>query len=236
MLGEKPREDLALQEALIHVIGMEPEGLSTEDIRFSRLFSRCSLLAGGDRHLKTLTGPLPDGVERLTIRGRMDPIIERLRQFQKEPSHNVAIILASGDPLYYGIGSTLIRQIGRKDLAFYPAPTLVQRAFSLLGLPWEEAAVISFHRPDSPVEISKVAGHSCLLAFYTDGSEGPKKVLSAIEKDPFLQKRLKEITVLENIGLAEQAMTCFPAEQSDILRQQTFAPLNIVTVTLNPVN
>lgn len=235
MLGDHPHENPLRREARIHVIGMEPEGLSTEDIRFSRLFSRCSLLLGGDRQLKTLEGPLPQNVERLTIRGKMDPIIERLRPFQEQSSHDLAIVLASGDPLYYGIGSTLIRKMGQKNMAFYPAPTLVQRAFSLLGLSWEASTVISFHRPDSPAEIPE-SGLSDLLAFYTDGAEGPKKVLSAIGKYPLLQKRLKEIAVLENIGLEDQAMTIVQGERADMIHEKKFAPLNVVVVTLDPAD
>lgn len=235
MLGEKPDDNPVPQEARIHVIGMEPEGLSTEDIRFSRLFSRCSLLVGGDRQLKTLSGPLPPNVERLTIRGKMDPIIDRLRHFQEQSSPDIAIVLASGDPLYHGIGSTLIRKLGQGNMAFYPAPTLVQRAFSLLGLSWEESTVISFHRPDSPETIPET-GPSCLLAFYTDGSEGPRKVLSAIEKYPLLQKRLKEFTVLENIGLEGQAIKRFASSQLNVLHKTLFDPLNIVVVTLNPAD
>ncbi len=233
MLGKEALQNPVHREARIHVIGMEPEGLSTEDLRFSGLFSRCSLLVGGDRQLKTLTGPLPPDIERLTIRGKMEPIIDRLRPFQEQSSSEVAVILASGDPLYYGIGSTLIRAIGKESLAFYPAPTLVQRAFSLLGLPWEQSTVISFHRPDSPEEIPQT-GLGNLLAFYTDGSDGPRKVLLAIEKDPFLKKRLNEFTVLENIGLDGQTIRLFTPEKLDLLRETPFAPLNVVVVTLNP--
>ncbi|MHB1563629.1 MAG: precorrin-6y C5,15-methyltransferase (decarboxylating) subunit CbiE [Leptospirillum sp.] len=235
MLGENCRAYPVRQEARIHIIGMEPEGLSTRDLRFSRLFSHCALLVGGDRQLKTLDGPLPPNVERLTIRGKMDPIVDRLQTFQESLSPEVAIVLASGDPLYHGIGSTLIRKIGREKLAFYPAPTLVQRAFSLLGLPWEDSTVVSFHRPDSPERIPET-GKSCLLAFYTDGAEGPRKVLSAINKDLALQKRLKEIAVLENIGLEDQAITVFERERADMLQERKFAPLNVVVVTLNPAD
>lgn len=235
MLGEKPDDNPVHREARIHVIGMEPEGLSTEDIRFSRLFSRCSLLVGGDRQLKTLSGPLPPNVERLTIRGKMDLIMDRLRHFQEQSSPESAIVLASGDPLYHGIGSTLIRKIGRENIAFYPAPTLVQRAFALLGLSWEESTVISFHRPDSPARIPE-AGLSCLLAFYTDGSEGPQKVLSTIEKYPLLQKRLKEFTVLENIGLEGQTIRRFTAAQLNVLGKTLFDPLNVVVVILSPAD
>ncbi|MHB1756530.1 MAG: SAM-dependent methyltransferase [Leptospirillum sp.] len=232
MTGMESSPNPARREARIHVIGMEPEGLSTDDLRFSGLFSRCSLLVGGDRQLKTLTGPLPPDVERLTIRGKMEPIIDRLRPFQEQSSSDVAVILASGDPLYYGIGSTLIRAIGKDSLAFYPAPTLVQRAFSLLGLPWEQSTVISFHRPDHPPKIPQT-GLGNLLAFYTDGSEGPRKVLSEIEKDPLLKKRLNEFAVLENIGLDGQTIRLFTPGNLNMLRETPFAPLNVVVVTLN---
>jgi precorrin-6Y C5,15-methyltransferase (decarboxylating) len=165
----------------------------------------------------------------------MDPIIERLRPFQEHAHPDLAIVLASGDPLYYGIGSTLLRKIGTASMAFYPATTLVQRAFSLLGLSWEESRVISFHRPDSPEQIPET-GRSCLLAFYTDGDQGPRKVLSSIGKDHLLQKRLKEIAVLENIGLEDQSISIFTADRLTRLNETSFAPLNVVIVTLHPAD
>ena len=44
-----------------------------------------------------------------------------------------AVVLASGDPLWFGIGRILRNQLGPERLRFHPAPTSLQLAFARLG-------------------------------------------------------------------------------------------------------
>ncbi len=228
--------DLSPDSARIHVIGMEPEGLSTQDIRFSRLFSHCRILCGGDRHLKTLTGSLPEPLETIMIRGKTAPLTDRLKLFLEEsPAKGCAIVLASGDPLYHGIGSTLIREIDRRSLAFYPAPTLAQRAFALLGIPWEEASVVSFHKTGHSPALPDAAKKAPVLAFYTDGPKGPHTVWSVLNQTPGIAPRIRDMVVVENIGLPDQAICSIDPVRETTFEESRFATLNIVVVTLDPV-
>ena len=54
-------------------------------------------------------------------------------------------VLASGDPGFFGIVRVLAERFGPERLDVHPAPSSVSLAFARLGLPWDDAAVISAH-------------------------------------------------------------------------------------------
>ena len=54
-------------------------------------------------------------------------------------------VLASGDPGFFGIARALLRTLDRRTLRIVPAPSSVALAFARLGLPWDDAVVVSAH-------------------------------------------------------------------------------------------
>ena len=55
------------------------------------------------------------------------------------------VVLASGDPLWFGIGRQLLNNFPSSRLHFYPSVTSLQIAFARLGRPWQDASWISLH-------------------------------------------------------------------------------------------
>ena len=54
-------------------------------------------------------------------------------------------VLASGDPLFYGISQTLLRHLAPEHLEFHPNVSSIQAAFARLGRPWQAASIVSLH-------------------------------------------------------------------------------------------
>ena len=52
-------------------------------------------------------------------------------------------VLAQGDPGFFGIGRALSERFGPGSLEVHPAPSLVSLAFARVGLPWDDAVVVS---------------------------------------------------------------------------------------------
>ncbi|MHB1606324.1 MAG: precorrin-6y C5,15-methyltransferase (decarboxylating) subunit CbiE [Leptospirales bacterium] len=222
-----------LPEPPIRVIGMEPEGLDTRDPRFTGSFSTCRFLAGGVRHLEALSGPLPDQVQRFEIRADLDSLVRHLKEFEtafqkEEETRGCAIVLASGDPLYYGIGTRLLKDLSPSALRFYPATTLVQRAFALLRVPWEQARVGSIHSRNADT-ISPLLENGGTLAFYTNGSGGPSSILGLLLQSG---KTPSRFWVVENIGLPGENVHDFSPETLENIKTTSFSALNIVVMTL----
>ena len=81
------------------------------------------------------------------------------------PTTASVVVLASGDPLWFGIGSSLSTRLGGARLRFHPAPTALQLAFSRIGRPWQDASWVSLHGrdPDVLAPLLQKRPAACLL-------------------------------------------------------------------------
>lgn len=118
--------------AVVGVCGGEPVGKEAR-----AAIEAAALVAGAPRLLRTLA---PLGVRTLPIEGPLPDVMDAL---EREPRG--VCVLASGDPGFFGIVRVLADRFGPERLDVYPAPSSVSLAFARLGLPWDDAAVISAH-------------------------------------------------------------------------------------------
>lgn len=93
------------------------------------------------------------------------------------------VILASGDPLWFGIGRLLLQHLPPERLCFHPAPTSLQLAFARIARPWQDAEWISLHARDPEALAAKLQQRPPALAVLTDpgrgGAESVRRVLRA---------------------------------------------------------
>ena len=92
------------------------------------------LLVGGRRNLEGLPG------RHLVIGGDLGPVLDAIAG---EPGR--VCVLASGDPGFFGIVRALAARFGPEALDVRPAVSSVALAFARLGLPWDDAVVVSAH-------------------------------------------------------------------------------------------
>ncbi|WP_239125950.1 precorrin-6y C5,15-methyltransferase (decarboxylating) subunit CbiE [Catellatospora bangladeshensis] len=102
----------------------------------SAALSSATLVAGGARHLSGLDL----GAETLVM-GPVAPVVARVAAHEGE-----AVVLASGDPGFFGIVAAL-RRAGVEPVVL-PAVSSVAAAFARAGLPWDDALVVSAHGRD----------------------------------------------------------------------------------------
>ena len=118
--------------AVVGISGGEPVGKEAR-----AAIDAATVLAGAPRHLRTLA---PLGARTLPIDG---PLTAVLDEIEREPGG--VCVLASGDPGFFGIVRVLAERVGSERLDVHPAPSSVSLAFARLGIPWDDAAVISAH-------------------------------------------------------------------------------------------
>jgi precorrin-6Y C5,15-methyltransferase (decarboxylating) len=82
------------------------------------------------------------------------------------------VLLASGDPLWFGIGRLLLAALPADCLAFHPAPTAMQLAFARLGRPWQDARWLSVHGRDPEPLAEALRKRPAALAVLTDPGLG----------------------------------------------------------------
>jgi precorrin-6Y C5,15-methyltransferase (decarboxylating) len=83
-----------------------------------------------------------------------------------------AVLLASGDPLWFGIGRLLLQRFPAAQLRFHPAPCSLQLAFARLARPWQDASWISLHGRDPEALAARLQQRPAALAVLTDPSRG----------------------------------------------------------------
>ena len=145
-------------------------------------------------------------------------------------SGNVAV-LASGDPLFFGIGRSLIERFGPARIKVHPALSSVQLACARFRLPWDDLALVSLHGRVDPDIAGRVLRHDRVLLL-TGGGNSPDSVaaellatLSEFEDSERIQAI--RIRVAENLGLADERLLAGTLAET---AGRNFAPLNLMLV------
>ncbi|BFM49249.1 precorrin-6y C5,15-methyltransferase (decarboxylating) subunit CbiE [Marinomonas sp. THO17] len=209
----------------IHVIGLGVNERATLDPKAQSVFASLSeqdVILGSSRQQKTVADYVQLGQTK---------VLPKLSQLSAEFDHwqsqgtNTVIVLASGDPLFYGIGTWLVKHFGTRKVIFYPNVSSVQEACHRLGMSLQQTHVVSLHgRPLPSLRRHLQANKSLILL--TDGQSHPvaiaqECVLAGLDKS--------RITVCEALGYPHEKITSFDANELS-QSQQTFDPLNIVVL------
>ena len=155
------------EEWMIDVAGVSAGGWQAET---EELVRRAELIVAGQRILDMITR---GDVEKIPLDASALRNLERILAQAKEKR---TLFLASGDPLYNGIGGTLRRHLPEKRLRIHPNPTAFQELFAKLAVPWENAALFSVHGKKA-LHWRRILG-SKLAVIYCD-AEYSAKVIAA---------------------------------------------------------
>jgi precorrin-6Y C5,15-methyltransferase (decarboxylating) len=207
----------------INIIGI---GQSIHDLtsRHLKLIDECDVLVGGKRQLAMFdTG----NKCIIVVKSPVHALMENLRQKMHD---NRIVVLASGDPLFYGIGSTMLSYFDRKDLNIYSNISSVSAGFALIKEPWHDAKIISLHSGRSRVFPFDVLKKEAKAAFLTGPDTGPHYIAAGLEEHGLNCFR---ICVLENIGSTEkEKITWF--DSCNELKDRKFADPNMVILLKKP--
>ena len=120
-----------------------------------------------------LHGPLRElfgaALPPLLATDRIEACLETLQGCRPEQA---VVVLASGDPLWFGIGRLLLQHIPREQLRFHPAPSSLQLAFARVGRPWQDASWVSLHGRDPEPLAEALQKRPPALAVLTDPARG----------------------------------------------------------------
>ena len=105
--------------------------------RRDRSWNRLKFWWGGRRHLGFLDEG--DRRERLVWESPLQKTIDTILQRRGQR----VCVLATGDPMWYGIGATLARQIPLEEMTLIPAPSAFSLACSRLGWPLADVDTLS---------------------------------------------------------------------------------------------
>lgn len=208
------------QKALISIVGVPEDGCLSLTSRAVSVVSGARLLAGDPRHLKWFPqfhGTFID----MSVLG-VSQMVARLIDESEEGN---VVVLASGDPLYFGIGTLFTRNMPREELAFYPSLTSPQLAFSKLALPWQKAQTLSLHGRPLSALVSRLQSGD-LFALLTDGINTPQKIAQHLLS---YNEKVWEVYVCEALSGADEKISTWNLEEL-AQTQYEFHPLNLIVL------
>jgi precorrin-6Y C5,15-methyltransferase (decarboxylating) len=202
--------------ARVCVIGVSAGGAGSLPVALLERVQTADVLAGGDRHLAYF--PEFRG-QRLALRPPLEAWIAQVAA-ASDMGRRV-VVLATGDPLFYGIGARLIAQLGIERLEIYPHLTSLQMACARLGVSWDDATWVSVH--GRPFEcLRKVLGRAAKIGVLTDQCCSAEAICRWLVEHGVEEY---EVAVLENLGSdVERVVRGRPS----VLLAETFAQLNVV--------
>jgi precorrin-6B C5,15-methyltransferase / cobalt-precorrin-6B C5,C15-methyltransferase len=201
----------------LSIVGIGEDGLQGLSAIALSLVEQAEVIIGGDRHLAML----PSNDQRQKI-AWISPISVSIADIIQRRGQSVCV-LASGDPMCYGIGVTLTKQIPISEITIIPAPSAFSLACARLGWSLTEVETISLcGRPPALIQ-SYIYPGARLLILSADQNT-PAIVAEILRQRSYTASK---ITVLERMGGTQERIkegTAATWSQTDI------AALNAIAV------
>ena len=211
----------------ITVIGIGEDGYDGLSPMARSTLENAQIIFGGTRHIAMLPG-----TNTATQNKWITPFEANLPMIEDCLDQN-PVVLASGDPMYFGVGNTLIKYFGSEPIYAIPAPSSISLAASRLGWALADCDVITLHGRAPEGIRSHLRPHGKLIALSADGST-PALVAVMLCEAGFDQSRM---TVCERLGGSEERITTQTAQtwQSTATSMpdvKPVDPLNLIMIDL----
>ncbi|CAI8863080.1 precorrin-6y C5,15-methyltransferase (decarboxylating) subunit CbiE [Pseudomonas sp. IT-P176] len=132
-------------------------------------------------------------------------------------------VLASGDPMFFGVGASLARQVPSEEMLILPAPSSCSLAAARLGWPLQEAVCLSLvARPLAALNGQLFSGVRLLVL--SNDRHSPAALAALLRERGFGPSR---ISVLEHLGGEQERRIDGLASEWD---DPTVADLNVLAI------
>ena len=183
------------------VVGIGEDGLAGLSPAARALVDGARIMVGGERHLAMLPC---DGRERLVWTRPLDALIDDIVRRRGTP----VCVLATGDPMHFGIGVALARRVPAAEMTIIPAPSAFSLACARLGWPLAEVATLTLHgRPPSLLNFYLQPGARLLVL--SENAATPAAVAALLSAHGYGGSRL---TVLEHMGGSKERIRSLAAD------------------------
>ena len=168
--------------------------------------------------------------EKVKVINRIEETMDFIRNNFEE---RAVVLLASGDPLFFGIGRKVIGEFGEDRVEILPDLSSIQIAFSKIKEPWDDVFLMSLHGgPDPekrrrlPYEIGDISSllrvHN-KMAILTDRENSPTEIARRVPRVPGFTSL--KIFVCEKLGYQDEKITSGTPEE---IAGMTFSDPNVV--------
>jgi precorrin-6Y C5,15-methyltransferase (decarboxylating) len=204
----------------IHILGIGDDGTAGLTSNARQLIDEAELLLGAEYTLALVP---QSKAERFALGSNLEQAVARLNAAAQQR----AVVLASGDPLFYGTARYLCERIGKEHFDVVPHVSSMQLAFARVKESWEEAYLTNLanHAIDAVLEKIRVAEK---VGLFTSEAHTPARVAQAL-----VDRKIDYFScyVCENLGSPDERVT--QGELAEIAAHD-FAPLNVMILVRKP--
>ena len=198
------------------VIGLGEDGPDALAPAARALIEQAEVLVGGERHLAMI----PDGdARRMTWRRPLAETMDDIRALQGQR----VVVLATGDPFCFGIGTMLRRAFPDEEMVTIPAPSAFSLARARLGWSADEVVGVTLHgRPLETIRAFLAPGQR-LLVLSHDGAT-PAVVAAELTAVGY---GASSLTVFAHMGGRDEACV---SERAESWRAARVPDLNTIAI------
>jgi len=199
----------------VNIIGI---GMTFEDLtaRHLDIIDKADILVGGKRLLSLFE---KSGARKKIIGKDIDGVVNFVK---REMKTNRVVVLASGDPMFYGVGRRLVKAVGAQHTVVHPNISSVAAAFARIKEPWDDAGVVSLHGRQNENRLLKALEEENKIAVFTDPKNNPAWLAARLMKNQFFNYKM---CVLEALGANSEKVRWYTLAEAAKLE---FADPNMV--------
>ncbi len=200
----------------LSIVGIGEDGLDGLSVAARALVEGAEVLVGGERHLAMLP---EDGRTRILWPKPLRAAFDDIAGCKPRP----VCVLATGDPLCFGVGRMLLQRFPVEEVAILPAPSAFSLACARLGWSLPDVETLTVHgRPVAALQPFVQPGARLLIL--SAGAESPAAVAELLRERGYGRS---EIAVLEHLGGPKENLRRGTA---DDWRDDRIAELNTIAV------
>ncbi|MCK5188189.1 MAG: precorrin-6y C5,15-methyltransferase (decarboxylating) subunit CbiE [Deltaproteobacteria bacterium] len=196
-------------------MGMSPDDLSS---RALSIVQEADILIGGKRHLKYFSKL---SAQKVPIFKNLEEVLSVINTSIKR--RKKVVVIASGDPGYYGIATYLIKHLGKDKVEIIPNVTTFQAAFAKIKESWDDAFLLSLHGRPIP-HLSPLLKKHKKIGLLTDNKNTPGKIAKSVLSED-ISLRTTRVFIIEELGReGERVHKCLLKN----ITNKTFSSLNVM--------
>lgn len=205
----------------ISIIGIGDDGPDGLPAASRELISQADLLVGDERTLSLVPeGATKPNAERLVAAANLDSVVQHI----ESAASTRIVVLAPGDPLFYGLARYLCDRLGKERFRVTPHVSSMQLAFARVMESWEDAFLTDLANRsfDNVLEQVRTATK---VGLFTSDEWPPARVAQTL-----LDAGIDYFSayVCENLGSPDERVTQGTLSE---MAKHRFSPLNVMILT-----
>ncbi|MEI8071852.1 MAG: precorrin-6y C5,15-methyltransferase (decarboxylating) subunit CbiE [Planctomycetota bacterium] len=198
----------------VHIVGIGDDGVDGMTAQARRLLEAADVLLGPE----SCASLLPEAISaRLQPSLSLDELVERI----EGAGSKRIVVLASGDPLFYGTARYVCAKLGKDRFEVVPHVSSMQLAFARVKESWEEAFLANLSGQSIERVIDKIRS-SETVGLFTSEQWPPSAVAKTLLEEGI---GAFQAYVCENLGSPDERVT--QGSLADIAAD-SFGPLNVM--------